>query len=114
MGKLGTPMDVQPVRKCRFCGQAIRAVSRVCEHCGKDLIGPSASRSADPADPEIAPAPLVRVTVVDVDVPFGSLVSFMVKGALASIPAFLLLFGLFVVVGLLFGGMFASCKIPGR
>lgn len=36
-------------------------------------------------------ATLVRVSVVDVDMPFGSMVTFMVKWALAAIPAFLIL-----------------------
>jgi hypothetical protein len=34
------------------------------------------------------------VRVIDVDMPFTSMVVFMVKWALASIPAFIILFGL--------------------
>lgn len=44
-----------------------------------------------------------RVTVVDVDMPFGSMVSFMVKWAIATIPAFLILFVLGVFLVAIFG-----------
>jgi hypothetical protein len=40
-----------------------------------------------------------EVTVVDVRMPFGSMLTFMVKWALASIPAFLILFFIGFVVG---------------
>jgi len=42
-----------------------------------------------------------EVVIVDVSVPFGSMVVFMVKWAIASIPAFLIL----IVLGLVFGGL---------
>jgi hypothetical protein len=47
----------------------------------------------------------MRVVVVDFDMPFGSMVGFMVKWALAAIPAFLILFclgmGLTIGVGII-------------
>jgi hypothetical protein len=109
------------MRKCRFCSAEIEDASRVCEHCGRDLIvAPAPSRPADygkalpvAPDPDVSTAPIVRVTVVDLDLPFGSMIGFMVKWALASIPAFLILFFFFVFVVTVFGGLFASCKIPG-
>jgi hypothetical protein len=45
-----------------------------------------------------------EVVVVDVSVPFGSMVVFMVKWAIASIPAFLIL----IVLGVAFGGIGAA------
>ena len=50
-----------------------------------------------------------RVVVTDVDMPFGSMVQFMVKWALASIPAAIILAIVFALLGVLFGGAFASC-----
>ena len=51
-----------------------------------------------------------RVVVTDIDMPFGSMVVFIIKWTLASIPAIIILWlilVLFVVVfGLIFGGMF--------
>jgi hypothetical protein len=35
--------------------------------------------------------PSIRATVIDFDMPFGSMVTFMVKWALASIPAIIIL-----------------------
>jgi hypothetical protein len=45
----------------------------------------------------ISGTPLIRVIVTDIHMPFGSMVGFMVKWAIASIPALLILFVLFVV-----------------
>ncbi len=47
-----------------------------------------------------------EVTVVDVKMPFMSMVVFMVKFAIASIPAFIILSIIFGVLMTLFGGMF--------
>ncbi|KQH91571.1 hypothetical protein [Vibrio fluvialis] len=47
-----------------------------------------------------------EVTVVDIKMPFMSMVIFMVKFAIASIPAMIILGAIFSILGLLFGGMF--------
>ena len=49
-----------------------------------------------------------KVIVTDISMPFGSMVSFMVKWSIASIPALIILFliGLFLVT--IFGGFFAA------
>ena len=44
-----------------------------------------------------------QVTVVDIKMPFGSMVVFMVKWAIASIPAFLILLALLSAVMMFFG-----------
>ena len=49
-----------------------------------------------------------RVSVVDVNMPFGSMVIFMVKWAIASIPALLILAILGFFVTALFVGLFAG------
>ncbi len=50
-----------------------------------------------------------RVSIVDIKMPFWSMVVFMVKAAIASIPAFIILSVLgaavFAVFGWLFGGV---------
>ena len=43
------------------------------------------------------------VKISDIDMPFGSMVVFMVKWAIASIPAFLILMFLFAIFGGLLG-----------
>jgi hypothetical protein len=51
-----------------------------------------------------------RVIVTDVDMPFGSMVVFIIKWTIASIPALILLWlifiAVFVVLGLIFGSVF--------
>jgi hypothetical protein len=47
-----------------------------------------------------------EVVVVDVQMPFMSMVTFMVKWVLASIPAFIILALLGVVLAGVLGGMF--------
>ena len=57
--------------------------------------------------PPPKPAP-TRVQVTDIDMPFASMVGFMVKWALASIPAIMILF-LFVGIGIaVLGGIGAA------
>jgi hypothetical protein len=60
---------------------------------------------APPAPTRVRIQSPAEVSVVDVSMPFGSMVTFMVKWALASIPAFMLLaalgFALFVGFGFL-------------
>lgn len=47
-----------------------------------------------------------EVTVVDIKMPFMSMVILMVKFAIASIPAMIILGIIFSILGALFGGMF--------
>ena len=49
-----------------------------------------------------------RVTVVDIKMPFVSMVIFMVKWAIASIPAFLILAFLFFFLGGLMSGLLGT------
>jgi hypothetical protein len=62
--------------------------------------------------PPPAPVPAVmpvRVSIIDVDMPFRSMVTLMVKWAFASVPAmivvFAIVFTMFMIAGLLFGGL---------
>ena len=48
------------------------------------------------------------VNIVDIYMPFGSMVVFMVKWAIASIPAILILMVLFAIFGGLILGIFAT------
>ncbi len=50
----------------------------------------------------------VEVTIVDVKMPFGSMVVFMVKAAIAAIPAVIVLMIIFTLVGLMLGGIFGG------
>ena len=51
-----------------------------------------------------------RIVLTDIDMPFGSMVVFLIKWMLASIPALIILWlifiAIFLVLSLIFGGMF--------
>ena len=88
------------MRKCRFCHHEIEDAAVVCPHCPQDLFPARPPEHATPVvrtvSADLTPAAVAhssnaRVTVVDIEMPFGSMVTFMVKWALAAIPAFLIL-----------------------
>jgi hypothetical protein len=54
--------------------------------------------------------PVQKVSVSDVSMPFGSMVVFILKWTLASIPAMLIIFLIAMVIAGLFGGMFMSMR----
>ena len=47
-----------------------------------------------------------EVVVTDIKIPFLSMVVLLVKWALAAIPALIILFFIFVILGAVFGGVF--------
>ncbi len=49
-----------------------------------------------------------EVVITDIKMPFISMVVFMVKWVIASIPAFIILFMLFVIVTAIFGGIISG------
>jgi uncharacterized membrane-anchored protein len=49
-----------------------------------------------------------KVTIVDIKMPFLSMVVFLVKAALASIPAFIILGIIGAIVAAVFGGFFGG------
>jgi hypothetical protein len=64
--------------------------------------GADISGAPPPPAPIVEIVPPQPVIVKDIEMPFGSMVVFMVKWSLASIPAFLILF----VIGYLFWSVF--------
>lgn len=54
--------------------------------------------------------PIQHVSVRDVSMPFGSMVVFILKWTLASIPAMLILLLIAGVIAGLFGGMFMAFR----
>ena len=50
-------------------------------------------------EPEASPEDVSRVEITDIKMPFGSMVVFMVKWAIASIPAIIILWMLFMTFG---------------
>ena len=59
-------------------------------------------------------AQTVNVVVRDIQMSFGSMVVFIIKWVLASIPAMIILLIIFALLGGLFGGIFAGLLGIGR
>lgn len=120
------------VKKCRSCGTVNHPNNALCQQCGGDLpltkiesdqpppppVGPAVSPAtetrptvqrsrpidADPQPALGASAQPAEVRIVDIRMPFLSMVVFMVKWALAAIPALLIL----VITGALLSGFLAG------
>jgi hypothetical protein len=76
----------------------------------KDLeskVKPKAEKSKPQREPVISQKifEVKEVIITDIQMPFNSMVTFMVKWAIASIPAFIILMALFAVIIALFGGI---------
>ncbi len=52
-----------------------------------------------------------EVVVTDIKMPFMSMVIFMIKWAIASIPAMIILFVLYMIIGGIFTGMFMGGNV---
>ena len=64
---------------------------------------PSTSSTMPPRAPTATHSDPQQVIVTDIHMPFGSMVGFMVKWAIASIPAVIILFLLGVILSAIFG-----------
>jgi len=120
------------MKACRFCQAQIENATTVCFHCGRDQVSGREWNAAPVTvsatthqpvaqQPEGATKPIaeplhdpsiVRVSVVDANMPFGSMVGFMVKWALAVIPALLILFAITLLAPLLLAllGVFSRVR----
>ncbi|MBA4390646.1 MAG: hypothetical protein C0399_06895 [Syntrophus sp. (in: bacteria)] len=79
-------------KKCSACGAIMVQDGKYCNHCGK---------------PDGSIQYLLNhqsVSVVDIKMPFMSIVTFMVKAAIASIPAIIIL----VIIGVMVSAFFSS------
>lgn len=96
-------------RLCDRCGAAAEHDESVCISCGGQIVTydrPGQASVATIAHPPATSAQ--RVAVIDIDMPFGSMVGFMVKWTIASIPAILILIVLGFVLSALFAGFIAA------
>lgn len=83
------------MRKCRYCDGPIEDAAIVCPHCKRDLFPGRAAVPVPLPHAEIehaaAATTIARVSVVDINMPFASMVGFMIKWAIAAIPAIIIL-----------------------
>ena len=119
------------VKKCAYCGAENHPSEITCLKCGKDLpefktesanepltrpksaIAPDRRGSLSPAgaydsnDSENQPQ-AIPVIVMDVNMKFASMVGFMVKWAIATIPALIIL----IIFGVFAFAIIGSIKAP--
>ena len=93
-----------PLIQCPSCSVFNDPRAMQCQKCERPFF------AEDRVTPPPAPLPTpMRVSVINVDMPFRSMVKLMVKWALASVPALILLLAVVstigIVAGTLFGGL---------
>lgn len=84
-----------------------------CPKCSKpfsnyqlSIDGLSGKTNEQPQSHTVAEKKIISsVVVVDIQMPFGSMVTFMVKWVLASIPAIVILFVIGIFLAAIFGGL---------
>ncbi len=85
-----------PLTKCPDCEANVSDLARACPKCGRP-IPPTVATAAQKFDADTGqvlagmPTEDAGVIVTDVRMRFGSMVVFMIKWALASIPAMIIL-----------------------
>lgn len=84
---------------CPECTNTISEYARACPHCGFPAAPPHAE-------------PVRDVTVTGVEMPFFGMVGFMVKWAIASIPAGLIIAAL-LGIGLILGAALTGGALAG-
>ncbi len=99
-------------RFCMTCGQPLSAVT-ASSATDVPATASAAKMTTSPTAPPIAALPVnsaagmqsLRVVVTDVNMQFGSMVVFMIKWALAAIPAAIVLVLAFALISAIFGGL---------
>ena len=88
-----------------FVFQAVEGEIAECQKCGEKNIIPenaSDSKTIEVSTHKGNSTQFQPVTIEDIKMPFGSMVQFMIKWAIASIPAFIILF----LIGMMVMGVF--------
>ena len=75
-----------------------------------ELSGVGAVRSKSSAGVKVGQENINAVVITDIQMSFSSMISFMVKWALASIPAMIILTVIFLIVTGIFGGIFVGAS----
>jgi len=91
---------------CKKCQEKLEDSFDNCWSCGANKEGKVEddfvkSKKSTPTRLEVSKDNNQNVTVTDIKMPFGSMVEFMVKWAIASIPAFIIL----ILIGFLVAGI---------
>ena len=84
-------------KDCPNCRAENYWKSDTCQYCNATL------------GPWVPPSRPIRVTVVDLDLPFGSMVTLMVKWTIAAIPALIIL----ALVGAMLAAMLGGLAVAG-
>lgn len=88
---------------CPECTKQVSSFAPYCPGCGCPI-----KSEAD------RPASQSGIIIDDINMQFGSMVAFMIKWVLASIPALIILFIIFSVIGAIFAGGAASLLYPNQ
>lgn len=95
-------------RRCPNCGKENAIDGRFCLHCGQEMLplpAPQPTREVALTAPRAVMSQIQPVTVVDINMSFGSMVVFMIKWAIASIPALIILGIMLAIVSAILSGI---------
>jgi len=90
---------------CKECGNAVDENAPTCPQCGTPWPGRRAAASYATAGPARQGG---GVVITGVDIPFGDLVTLIIKVILASIPAYIILMIIMLIIMAIFGGIFGG------
>ncbi|HNX92048.1 MAG TPA: hypothetical protein PKI17_00880 [Syntrophomonas sp.] len=123
MEKSNPEVDEKEVYFCMDCNAEVSLKDTKCPKCGAD-VSEIQEDVTDQDEPQVVTDTdldkkriygsrrqssrdeLQEVIVTDIQMPFLSMVSFMIKWIIASIPAIIVLVILFAIVSTVFGGLF--------
>lgn len=106
-------MSENLTKQCPKCGNWSTSSGRYCLQCGADLANPTSAsaRTAALSAAQSTPTAFAgaqKVVVTDINMTFGSMVVFMIKWALAAIPAIIILSLILGIVSAILGGLAGS------
>lgn len=89
--KPNNPPPPSLLAACEVCAGPISPRAMACPHCGDPVAGPADTPN--------------KIAISNIDMPFWSMVWFMVRWAFATIPALIVVMSAVLVVSMFFGGL---------
>ncbi len=107
-------MEPLPLIKCPSCSVFNDPSAKQCQKCQRPFFAEDRAGTSSAPTAPAPPLTPMRVSVMDVDMPFQSMVTLMVKWALASVPALIVLVAVVSAIGIAIGTLFGGLALVSR